>query len=77
MRPSFLISGVATGLRRNLSMTLALLLVTTVSLTFVGAAMLARIWIGDFRSDYENRLKVSCTCATTSPRIRPLLCSWS
>lgn len=59
MRPSFLISGVATGLRRNLSMTIALLLVTTVSLTFVGAAMLARIWIGDFRSDYENRLKVS------------------
>jgi cell division transport system permease protein len=59
MRPSFLISGVASGLRRNLSMTLALLLVTMVSLTFVGAALLSRLWISDFRQTYENRLNVS------------------
>jgi cell division transport system permease protein len=59
MRPSFLISGVATGLRRNLSMTIALLLVTMVSLTFVGAAFLSRLWISDFRDTYENRLNVS------------------
>ena len=59
MRPSFLISGVASGLRRNLSMTLALLLVTMVSLTFVGAALLSRLWISEFRETYENRLNVS------------------
>jgi cell division transport system permease protein len=59
MRPSFLISGVATGLRRNLSMTIALLLVTMVSLTFVGSAFLAREWIGKFKANYNNRLNVS------------------
>jgi cell division transport system permease protein len=50
---------VATGLRRNLSMTVALLLVTMVSLTFVGSALLARSWIGEFRRNYDNRLNVS------------------
>ncbi|MDR1999604.1 MAG: permease-like cell division protein FtsX [Frankiaceae bacterium] len=59
MRPSYLVSGVATGLRRNLSMTVALLLVTMVSLTFVGSALLARSWIGEFRRNYDNRLNVS------------------
>lgn len=59
MRPSYLVSGVATGLRRNLSMTIALLLVTMVSLTFVGSALLARSWIGEFKENYDNRLNVS------------------
>lgn len=59
MRPSYLVSGVATGLRRNLSMTIALLLVTMVSLTFVGSALLARSWIGEFKQNYDNRLNVS------------------
>lgn len=59
MRPSYLVSGVATGLRRNLSMTMALLLVTMVSLTFVGSALLAREWIGKFSDNYDNRLNVS------------------
>ena len=40
-------------------MTIALLLVTMVSLTFVGSAFLAREWIGKFKQNYNNRLNVS------------------
>lgn len=59
MRANFVLSGVATGIRRNLTMTLALVLSTAIALAFVGAAILASIEINRFQHDYEGRLNVS------------------
>ena len=59
MRANFVMSGVAIGIRRNLSMTVALVLSTAIALAFVGAAILANIEITRFRHNYEGKLNVS------------------
>ena len=59
MRANFVLSGVATGMRRNLTMTIALVLSTAIALAFVGAAILADREIANFRHDYEAKLNVS------------------
>ena len=59
MRANFVISSVATGIRRNLSMTVALVLSTSIALGFVGAAMLANTEIGRFQNRYEGKINVS------------------
>ena len=59
MRLNFVMSGVATGLRRNLSMTIALVLSTAISLSFLIAALTVSTFIGDFRNQYENKLSVT------------------
>lgn len=59
MRANYLMSGVAQGMRRNLLMTIALVLITAVSLVFLGSALLASKEISRFRKLYENRLNVS------------------
>src|SRR5579875_3168767 len=59
MRANFVMSGVATGMRRNLTMTIALVLSTAIALAFVGAAILADREISNFKHDYENKLNVS------------------
>jgi len=59
MRANFVLSGVATGVRRNLTMTIALVLSTAIALAFVGAAILADKEIGNFKHDYEGKLNVS------------------
>lgn len=47
------------GLRRNASMVISVVLVTFVSLTFVGAAMLMQMQIGNMRSYWSDRAQVS------------------
>ena len=59
MRPSFVMSGVATGLRRNLSMTIALILNTAIALSFAGGAILVSKFIDKFQHNYEDQLNVS------------------
>jgi cell division transport system permease protein len=59
MRASFVMSGVATGLRRNLLMSIALVLTTAISLFFLGGSVLTGKEIDKFRSKYEGQLKVS------------------
>lgn len=59
MRANFVLSGVATGIRRNLTMTIALVLSTAIALAFVGAAILADREISNFKHDYEAKLNVS------------------
>jgi cell division transport system permease protein len=59
VRANFVLSGVATGLRRNMTMTIALVLSTAIALAFVGAAILADIEIAKFKHDYEANLNVS------------------
>jgi cell division transport system permease protein len=67
MRSSFVMSGVATGLRRNLSMTVALVLNTAIALAFAGGALLVSKEITKFKANYENKLNVSIyLCGNTN-----------
>jgi cell division transport system permease protein len=59
MRASFVMSGVASGLRRNLLMSIALVLTTAISLFFLGGSILTGKEIDKFRAKYEGQLKVS------------------
>ncbi len=58
MRANFVMSGVANGLRRNLLMTIALVLTTAISLGFLGAALLTNKYIDRFNTHYESKLAV-------------------
>ncbi len=59
MRLQFILSEIGLGLRRNLSMTISVILVTFVSLTFVGAAMLMQMQIGTMRDYWADRAQVA------------------
>lgn len=59
MRANFVLSGVAAGIRRNATMTTALVLSTAIALGFVGAAILANTEITRFKQKYEDKLNVS------------------
>src|ERR1700722_5933296 len=58
MRANFVMSGVAEGMRRNLLMSIALVLTTAVSLSFVAAAILTGIEIHRFSDEYKGLLSV-------------------
>jgi cell division transport system permease protein len=67
MRLSFVLSGVATGIRHNAAMTIALILSTSIALAFVGAAVLANTEITKFKRVYESKINVSVyLCAEQS-----------
>ncbi|MFN2517425.1 MAG: permease-like cell division protein FtsX [Jatrophihabitantaceae bacterium] len=59
MRANFVLSGMATGIRRNATMTLALILSTAIALAFVGASILANTEITKFKHKYEDKINVS------------------
>lgn len=67
MRASFIMSGVATGLRRNVSMTIALILNTAIALSFAGGALLVSTEINKFRTNYEDKLNVSVYLCNKGP----------
>ncbi|WP_345750643.1 permease-like cell division protein FtsX [Microbacterium rhizophilus] len=58
MRLGLILSEVLTGLRRNASMVVSVILVTFVSLTFVGAAILMQAQIATMRDYFEDRAQV-------------------
>ncbi len=64
MRANFVLSGVAAGIRRNATMTIALILNTAIALSFVGAAILANTEITRFRTTYEDKLNVQVYLCT-------------
>jgi cell division transport system permease protein len=64
MRANFVLSGVAAGIRRNVTMTVALILSTAIALSFVGAAILANTEITRFRNTYEDKLNVQVYLCT-------------
>lgn len=69
MRLQFILSEIGTGLRRNLSMTISVILVTFVSLTFVGAAALLQSQIGKMKDDWYDKVEVSVfLCPRDSPQ---------
>ncbi|WP_203579780.1 permease-like cell division protein FtsX [Microbacterium hibisci] len=68
MRFGLIMSEAFTGLRRNLSMVVSVVLVTFVSLTFVGAAILIQMQIGTMRDFWVERAQVAvymCTNIST------------
>ncbi|GAA1848856.1 permease-like cell division protein FtsX [Microbacterium koreense] len=59
MRAGLILSEAFTGLRRNASMVISVVLVTFVSLTFVGAAILMQMQIGTMRDYWVDRAQVA------------------
>ena len=59
MRLQFILSEIGIGLRRNLSMTISVILVTFVSLTFVGVAGLLQTQIGKMKDQWYDKVEVS------------------
>ncbi|MEI3849391.1 MULTISPECIES: permease-like cell division protein FtsX [unclassified Microbacterium] len=69
MRFGLILSEAFTGLRRNASMVISVVLVTFVSLTFVGAAILMQSQIGTMRAFWEDRAQVGvimCSAVSTN-----------
>lgn len=70
MRLRFIFGEVLNGLRRNATMALSVVLVTFVSLTFVGAAVLTQMQVDNLRADWYGRVEVSVfLCPENSPNI--------
>ncbi|MDJ1113553.1 permease-like cell division protein FtsX [Microbacterium dauci] len=59
MRLGLVLGEALTGLRRNASMVVSVVLVTFVSLTFVGAAMLMQMQIAEMRDYWVDRAQVA------------------
>ena len=59
MRMNFVFTEVAAGLRRNLTMTIAMVMTTAISLAFFGAGLLVAQQIGDMKELYYDKLEVS------------------
>src|SRR5919205_404439 len=59
MRIALVLSEAASGLRRNFSMVVSIVLVTFVSLTFVGAAALLQLQIGQMKNYWYDKAQVA------------------
>ncbi|UFU05439.1 permease-like cell division protein FtsX [Ruania halotolerans] len=59
MRLQFILSQIGNGLRRNVAMAISVVLVTFISLTFVGAAVLLQMQITNMKDDWYDRVEVS------------------
>src|SRR3978361_348355 len=67
MRVNYLLSGVATGLRLNASMSIALVLSTAIALFFLGGALLINKEISKTQLAYKDKINVSIyLCTETS-----------
>jgi cell division transport system permease protein len=69
MRFALVMSEAGSGLRRNLSMVVSVVLVTFISLTFVGAAILMQMQIGQMKTYWYDRAQVAvymCTATDVS-----------
>lgn len=70
MRVGLILSEAFTGLRRNASMVISVVLVTFVSLTFVGAAILMQMQIATMKDFWVDRAQVAiymCTAISQAP----------
>jgi cell division transport system permease protein len=59
MRVNFVLSEVATGLRRNLTMTVAMILTTAISLGLMGTGLLIAGMISEMKEIYYDKVQVS------------------
>ncbi|HEV7949803.1 MAG TPA: permease-like cell division protein FtsX [Glaciihabitans sp.] len=68
MRLGLILGEAAQGLRRNISMVISVILVTFISLTFVGAAILLQMQVGEMKGYWYDRAQVAvylCTAVDT------------
>ncbi len=69
MRLGLILGEASNGLRRNVSMVISVILVTFISLTFVGAAILLQMQIGQMKGYWYDRAQVAvymCTDVDTT-----------
>ncbi|MCO1338106.1 cell division protein FtsX [Kocuria polaris] len=67
MRVAFILSEIGSGLRRNLSMVISVILVTFVSLSFIGGAALLQMQINQMKDYWYDKVQVSIfLCADNS-----------
>jgi len=67
MRAKFLISEVGIGLRRNMTMTFAVIVTTAISLSLLGIGLLANAQVGAMKDYWYNKIEVSVfLCGTLS-----------
>ncbi|XVV04889.1 permease-like cell division protein FtsX [Actinosynnema sp. CA-248983] len=59
MRTSFVFSEVVTGLRRNVTMTIAMILTTAISLSMLGLGLLIVRMVDKIQDNYQSKLEVS------------------
>ncbi|WP_298890590.1 permease-like cell division protein FtsX [uncultured Serinicoccus sp.] len=64
MRPGFLLGEVGNGLRRNFSMFVSVVLVTMVSLFFLGVGLLAQAQVSTAKGEWYDRVQVSIFLCT-------------
>ena len=70
MRAQFVLQEVWTGLRRNLTMTVALVVVVAISLSLLGAGLLFVKQVNDTRTYWQGKVQLSiylCTTTSVSP----------
>ena len=70
MRATFILSEIGIGLRRNLTMTLAMIITTGVSLAFLGAAVLFNQQVNVSKDFWYNKVEVSvflCGAVSNAP----------
>jgi len=70
MRAQFVFSEIGIGLKRNLTMTIALVIVMTISLVMVGAAWLVRAQVNEMKDYWYDKVEVTvflCGGNSTSP----------
>jgi len=68
MRAGLIFTEALSGLRRNISMVISIVLVTFVSLTFVGAAILMQSQIGKMRDFWTGRAQVQVSMCVSGAR---------
>src|SRR3954453_11505087 len=70
MRATFIISEIGIGLRRNLTMTVAMIITTAVSLGFLGTAVLFNQQVSVMKDFWYDKVEVSvflCGADSTAP----------
>lgn len=70
MRATFVLSQVRQGLSKNLAMTISVILVTFVSLLFVGSAALLQMQINNMRDEWYDKIEITVSmCAVDDPMV--------
>ena len=73
MRAQFVFQEVWTGLRRNLTMTVALVVVVAISLSLLGTGLLFVKQVDNTRTYWQGRVQLSiylCTATSVSPQCK-------
>ncbi len=73
MRAQFVLQEVWTGLRRNLTMTIALIVVVAISLSLLGTGLLFVKQVDNTRTYWQGKVQLSiylCTATSVSPQCR-------